>query len=351
MNEEWRDIPGYEGSYQVNEQGQIRSIDRYEIGRKGRERIRKGRLLAPQIKNGITSFALCREGKVEKKSAYTWVQIAFYGQTQNGIIYKPKNCQACNSSFQPTSPSEEYCENCQSVICENCGKQFKKHTPNRKEFFCSLKCRTEHRFKNIWVEVECPGCGKLMKKTPKAIQENRIFCSKTCYGKHSWTNDEVREKRIDGIKNTSYFKSETHLFNLRIANKKRKFTPECREKIRQARLRQKFPRRMTSIEKALYNEFVKHGLIFEMHKSMFNRWQPDFVFNEQRIIVQADGDYWHSFDSRKKSDAEFDRTAQADGWTVLRFTETKINNDLSACINIVLGLIQQASLALNPQIE
>jgi hypothetical protein len=42
MNEEWRDIPGYEGSYQVSNLGNVKSLKRLDsIGRQVRERILK----------------------------------------------------------------------------------------------------------------------------------------------------------------------------------------------------------------------------------------------------------------------------------------------------------------------
>ena len=46
IKEEWRDIPGYEGYYQVSNQGRIRSVDRKVIARGGLTRISKGKIIA-----------------------------------------------------------------------------------------------------------------------------------------------------------------------------------------------------------------------------------------------------------------------------------------------------------------
>jgi len=49
--EEWRDIPGYEGEYQVSSYGNVRSLDRILTSRmpsRGYPRLAKGRLLKPQ---------------------------------------------------------------------------------------------------------------------------------------------------------------------------------------------------------------------------------------------------------------------------------------------------------------
>lgn len=47
MEEEWRDIKGYEGLYQVSNLGRVRSLDRKFIKSNGRMHSRKGKVLAP----------------------------------------------------------------------------------------------------------------------------------------------------------------------------------------------------------------------------------------------------------------------------------------------------------------
>ena len=106
-------------------------------------------------------------------------------------------------------------------------------------------------------------------------------------------------------------------------------------------MRQKFPTRMTSIEQALHDAFVTAKFLFEMHVTMFGRWQPDFVFSAHRLIVQADGDYWHSRPSAKKNDRAFNTKASKEGWAVLRFSETRIKSDLSSCVEAVASLIRK----------
>lgn len=48
----WKDIPGFEGLYQANALGQIRSLDRACNARNGKTALRKGRELAPVVKGG-----------------------------------------------------------------------------------------------------------------------------------------------------------------------------------------------------------------------------------------------------------------------------------------------------------
>lgn len=128
---------------------------------------------------------------------------------------------------------------------------------------------------------------------------------------------------------------------LRRANKGKKLSLKTREKIRQARLKQHFPQRMTSIEGALYREFKKRRLKFEMHKTMFGRWQPDFVFEDVKLIVQADGDYWHrQRPGALERDARFNEAARAADWTVWRFAETEIEMHPEACARAVARFVR-----------
>ena len=95
---------------------------------------------------------------------------------------------------------------------------------------------------------------------------------------------------------------------------------------------------MTSIEQVLYTEFKRRRLSFEMHKSMFGRFQPDFVFEDVRLIVEADGDYWHrqlGRDHQPLADA-----ASAAGWTVWRFAETEIRMHPNACGRAVAKFVR-----------
>ncbi len=137
-----------------------------------------------------------------------------------------------------------------------------------------------------------------------------------------------------------YHISETHRAILLRAS--HTWPPEKVEKVRQARLRQYFPQKATKIEQALEAEFQKRRLKFEMHKSMFGRFQPDFVFENVRLVVQADGDYWHSHQVPRSlaRDARFNAAALSEGWTVWRFSENEILGNPAACGRAVATFIR-----------
>lgn len=93
----------------------------------------------------------------------------------------------------------------------------------------------------------------------------------------------------------------------------------------------------TGIELLLYKEFRKLSLCFDSHKPMFGRWICDFVFEKEKIIVEAEGDYWSTFPTRNPY--LLSETAEANGWTILHFSEAEINRDAAGCARTVARFI------------
>ena len=93
-NEKWKDIPGYEGAYQVSDKGRVRSIDHYVrlVTRNGREitRLSPGKLLRPgvQRKSGHVTVAL---GKYNSKCVHYLVALAFIGPRPPGADVAHEN--------------------------------------------------------------------------------------------------------------------------------------------------------------------------------------------------------------------------------------------------------------------
>ena len=84
MKEEWRDIPQYEGLYQVSNQGQIRSIDR--IVRRNGETTKnlRGFILLPLYqKSGYMFVFLSKNGKAKRMAIHRAVALAFIPNTEN----------------------------------------------------------------------------------------------------------------------------------------------------------------------------------------------------------------------------------------------------------------------------
>lgn len=77
--EEWKDIPGYEGLYQVSDQGKVKSLSR----RKAHGALYPERILRDAKSNsGYMRVVLCKESKTTNKSVHRLVAEAFIGESR-----------------------------------------------------------------------------------------------------------------------------------------------------------------------------------------------------------------------------------------------------------------------------
>ena len=81
MTERWRQVPGYEGHYEVSDRGRVRSLDRVAIRRDGRTRPVAARTLKLSVGAwpGSTVAYLWRDGKRTELSVARLVYSAFVG--------------------------------------------------------------------------------------------------------------------------------------------------------------------------------------------------------------------------------------------------------------------------------
>ena len=78
MSEIWKDIPDFEGSYQVSNMGRVRSVDRVVTFKDGSTRKYKGRVRKPFIDNkGYEQVKLYINGRCNGKSVHRLVLGAF----------------------------------------------------------------------------------------------------------------------------------------------------------------------------------------------------------------------------------------------------------------------------------
>ena len=86
MSEVWRDIDGYEGLYQVSDQGRVKSLERTYIDKIGRERYVKERILKPVLTHyGYLRIELCASGKRKMFSVHRLVCQAFHENPENKL--------------------------------------------------------------------------------------------------------------------------------------------------------------------------------------------------------------------------------------------------------------------------
>jgi hypothetical protein len=77
LTESWRDIVGYEGHYQVSDQGRVRSLPRHRRGHLGAPTLVRGRVLKQATSGRYPMVLLCREGQRRAHSVHRLVAVAF----------------------------------------------------------------------------------------------------------------------------------------------------------------------------------------------------------------------------------------------------------------------------------
>lgn len=252
-------------------------------------------------------------------------------RTRAAARHKPKHCEKCEAEFVPVGNRAKLCETCRLCLCSECGTRFRKGG-GRGEF-CSPACFYEHRRKHQRVRLKCRICG-----TEYEVMKSRArdFCSFGCRTKGLWASEDHRKKFAASMRGNPLLKTPQRRAQLDAARSNRVFPADWSERVRAAIVnRRPPPTRNTSIEVALREEFLRRGWAFEMHIGMFGLGIPDFVFPQALLIVQADGDYWHSRPLTAARDKRFDAAAAEAGWVVLRFLGSEIGRAAAACADAV----------------
>ena len=186
-----------------------------------------------------------------------------------------------------------------TVSCAECGKQKEVERwdfRTRKNFFCNRSCMKEwskkHRigkqasnWKGGKVETICKICGIKIKRFPCRLKRNGgKFCSHRCKG--IWIVNHSKQKD-------------------------------------------------TSIELAVEAELLKRSIPYMKQAPIEGIALVDFLL-PNRIIVQCDGDYWHSLKKNKKRDCNQDFQLGFKGYTIYRFSGTEIRKSVKRCINKIV---------------
>lgn len=104
----WKDVPGYEGMYQVSNMGNVRGLDRYSDSDK-RQKL-KGKMMAFHIHHkGYIKVLLTKNGQAKMKFVHILVAAAFIGPTPKGkqvnhmngkkADNRPENLEYCTASY------------------------------------------------------------------------------------------------------------------------------------------------------------------------------------------------------------------------------------------------------------
>jgi hypothetical protein len=96
MTEQWRPVPGFEGSYEVSDHGRVRSVDRLVPYRDGNHRRRKGQILAGRLDPDGRPTVSLRKSPPYRARVQRLVLEAFVGPAPEGTV-------CCHNDGDPTN--------------------------------------------------------------------------------------------------------------------------------------------------------------------------------------------------------------------------------------------------------
>lgn len=82
----------------------------------------------------------------------------------------------------------------------------------------------------------------------------------------------------------------------------------------------------TSIEKAVYDFLKSEGVVFEKQRIINGKFLVDAFIPNLNVIIECDGDYWHSSDKVKKRDKSKNAYLTKCGYNLIRLSESQIKN-------------------------
>ena len=224
-----------------------------------------------------------------------------------------------------------------NCICKNCNKEFYE-IPARIKIgrgqYCSSHCRNIGSA--MVVQKECLQCKKQFAYKKRIYRTERKFCSLKCstdynIGKAPQIGEEGRKKLMvflhsrKGKPAVDYDKSVYK-------------TPEFKEKCRKHRLSQTFLQQDTDIEILLKEAMDRAGIKYEHPYNLDGKFICDFGFPFTKLIVEADGSYWHSLARNKHYDNLKNKYCETHGWRLVRFTDKQIKKEIDYCIDIIKTL-------------
>jgi very-short-patch-repair endonuclease len=97
--------------------------------------------------------------------------------------------------------------------------------------------------------------------------------------------------------------------------------------------------RATSLEEMIYAGLERRGVTFVKQQGIDGLWVADALIPGARVVVECDGEYWHSRPEMQERDRKKDRYLSSRGYSVLRFPEEAIRADVRGCIQRVVDVL------------
>lgn len=127
--ETWRTVPGWEGLYEVSDEGLVRSLPRVLTIRNGRTMTKPGVVLRGRVHRGYLMVKLARNGKWREWPVHQIVTAAFLGPRPDGIVTRHLDGNPLNNAITNLAYGTQ-AENVQDSVIHGTHKDARKtHCP------------------------------------------------------------------------------------------------------------------------------------------------------------------------------------------------------------------------------
>lgn len=99
----------------------------------------------------------------------------------------------------------------------------------------------------------------------------------------------------------------------------------------------KGPWRDTDIERIMERILLENKILYEKQARINKKWLVDFLIRPN-IIIECDGDYWHSKLENKRRDRIKDLNLRKSGYRIYRFLGSQILKEPLTCLYSIAGL-------------
>lgn len=247
--------------------------------------------------------------------------------------------------------------------CEICLRDFQTELHRRQARFCSRLCKDAGHSKDLLRQQErkCLECSDSFTAKPS---DKKIYCSQNCArqahgkkvsGRRPFTLMATKTCQICNEQFTVRKSLGQKFCSLRCANKsfERRITLVCQVcsityTVRARCHKQKYCGRtcrtvgIGKTESYLERRFadaLSSAGIAAQKQFPIGTYTADFAIPESKIVIECDGDYWHSLPDCIKRDKRKDKFLLNNNWRVLRFPEHLINKDINSCVMTVKQML------------
>lgn len=197
-------------------------------------------------------------------------------------------------------------------VCEICGGP----VAARARRFCSREHWAIAYRRDRGIEKSCERCGETFRTTRRAASRRR-FCRDDC--RKAWW-----EERIEVV-------CEKCGESFKRSRSRARTTRFCSNGCRLAWL---LLRRTSEIERNVGVALRSFGYDL-LPQERLHGFFVDYAISSLRVVVEVDGDYWHSSVAARRRDRAEDRILGLHGWKVVRTRESDLRKDWSGeCLRL-----------------